>query len=202
MRFLCNVLSLLLVFGAPLIFAAGKKKTPWRPGAASSYANHQTIGNLTIAAHPVGTRAEAKRIFGKADPRKHGLLPILVVMQNDSGKVLNLERMRVEYIRPDRRRIHPVPAEDLPFLEGAKKPGIGPKFPNPIPSWGGSKKNPLAGDEVQGRAFAARMLPPADSASGFFFFQTADHRDAILYITGITEAATGQDLFFFEITID
>ena len=46
------------------------------------------------------------------------------------------------------------------------------------------------------------MLPPGDTASGFFYFHTASHAGSILYVTGIEEAATGQELFFFEIPLD
>ena len=35
-----------------------------------------------------------------------------------------------------------------------------------------SKKNPLDAWEIEGRAFAAQMLPAGQSASGFFYFQT------------------------------
>ena len=40
------------------------------------------------------------------------------------------------------------------------------------------------------------------SANGFFYFQTAHRQGARLYLTGIREAATGKELFYFEIPLD
>jgi hypothetical protein len=63
------------------------------------------------------------------------------------------------------------------------------------------KKNPLDAWEIEGRAFAAQMLPPGQSANGFFYFQTGLQRGATIYITGLTEAASGQELLFFELPL-
>lgn len=169
---------------------------------ASSYAGHQTISQLTIAAEVYNTGQEVKAAFGKLDPNKHGVLPVLVVMQNDSKQTLRLQDMRVEYIRPDSRSITATPASDVPYLHGPAKPKTAPGPSYPIPGLGGKKKNPLDVWEIGGRAFAAKMLPPGEAAHGFFYFQTADHRESKVYITGIADAATGQELFYFEIPLD
>lgn len=167
---------------------------------ADSYPKRQTIGGLTIAAEVFDTKEEMKSAFGKLDLAKHGVLPILVVMQNDSGKALRLEDVRFEYIRPDRRRLAAIPAAEVQYLHGPKKPPTVPRYP--IPGVGGRSKNPLTAWEIEGRAFLSKMLPPGDAASGFVYFQTASHRGAVFYVTGIVEAATGQDLFYFEIPLD
>ena len=46
------------------------------------------------------------------------------------------------------------------------------------------------------------MLPPGESANGFFYFQAIPESGATLYITGIRNAATGQELFYFELPLD
>jgi hypothetical protein len=61
-----------------------------------------------------------------------------------------------------------------------------------------SKKNPLDAWEIEGRAFAAQMLPAGQSASGFFYFQTELQPGATLYISGMRQASTGKELFYFE----
>ena len=194
-----SLILLLSIAAAP----AADKNVPFRPGPPSSCPHHQTVSELSIGAEVYADREKTKAAFGKFDPARYGILPILVVMQNDSGKALRLDHMRVEYIRPDRRSIDPIPPEDIPRLRGAKKPRMGPApFPSPIPGIRRKPKNPLAAAEIQERAFAARMLPPHDSAYGFFYFQSANHEGATLYITGITEAATGQELFYFEIPLN
>lgn len=199
MRSVRNSLMLFLSIAA---LAAGDD-VPIRPKPADSYPNHQTISGLTIAAEVYTTRQQTESAFGKLDPNQYGVLPVLVVMRNGAGEVLNLEKLRVEYIRPDRRHLPNIPPSEVKYLNAPSRPKMGPSMPNPIPGLGKKgKKNPLAAFEIESRAFAARMLTPEDSASGFFYFQTANHRGAILYLTGITKAASGAELFFFEIPLD
>ena len=64
------------------------------------------------------------------------------------------------------------------------------------------KKNPLMIPEIETRAFAAKMLPPGESAYGFFYFQTGHRHGAKLYVTGLTDAPSGQDLLFFDIPLE
>jgi hypothetical protein len=62
-------------------------------------------------------------------------------------------------------------------------------------------KNPLDAQEIQDRAFAAPVLPPGETVWGFFYFQARYRENGILYITGLTEAATGNELFFMEVPV-
>ena len=54
-------------------------------------------------------------------------------------------------------------------------------------------KNPLDTWEIEGRAFAAEMLPPGQSASGFFYFQTGYRKGWSLQLSGLKEADTGRE---------
>ncbi len=45
------------------------------------------------------------------------------------------------------------------------------------------------------------MLPAGESAHGFFYFQAIHKPGAKLYVTGLREAATNNDLFYFEIPL-
>jgi hypothetical protein len=42
------------------------------------------------------------------------------------------------------------------------------------------------------------MIPPGQSAGGFFYFQTGYRPGAKVYLSGITEAGSGRDLLYFE----
>jgi hypothetical protein len=66
---------------------------------------------------------------------------------------------------------------------------------------GKGKKNPLDAWEIEGRAFSAQMLPPGQSAFGFFYFQTAIQTGSTLYLNGIEEAKSGKELFYFEVPL-
>jgi hypothetical protein len=76
-----------------------------------------------------------------------------------------------------------------------------------MPSLGGIKlgknnKNPLAAWEIEGRAFTAKMVPPGQSASGFVYFQTPTTSEAAsMYISGLVNATTGNELYYFEIPL-
>jgi hypothetical protein len=46
------------------------------------------------------------------------------------------------------------------------------------------------------------MLPAHESANGFFYFQARMLPGAHLYLTGIQQAASGKDVFYFEIPLE
>lgn len=182
--------------------AAGKEKPKFTPRPATSYDTRQTISNVTVAAVPYSSPAQTAEAFGKLDPNKEGVLPVLVVMQNDTDQVIKLDQIKVELVTEDRDRVLATPASDLKYLSGAQRPKV---YTGPIPTGAphiGKKKNPLAAWEIEGRAFAAQMLAPKDSASGFFYFRAPYRTGSTLYITGLREAATGKDLFYFEIPLE
>lgn len=170
---------------------------------ASSYPNKQTTDNLTIAAVPFLSDEQTKPIFPKANPNDHGVLPILIVMQNDSKEALDLKNVTFEYVGVDQRHIENTPAKDIPYLEGAKRPRYGPGIPSPIPlPKGNPNKSKLNMPEIEGQSFSARMLPAGDNAHGFLYFQARHWKGGRLYINGIRVAATGKQLFYFEIPLD
>jgi hypothetical protein len=48
------------------------------------------------------------------------------------------------------------------------------------------------------RAFAAKMLAPGDSASGFVYFEAHPEAGDKLYVNGLRDARTQQELLYFE----
>ena len=144
----------------------------------------------------------AHSAFGKLNPNQHGLLPVLVVIRNGSGQALRLEKFRIEYLTEARDRIEPTPAADLPYLSGAARPqpatGPLPTGPPRVKR----RKSPLSNPVLEVRAFSARMLAPGDEAGGFFYFQTAHRRRSKAYITGLREATSGKEIFYFEVPFE
>lgn len=178
------------------------KETRFAPGAASSYPGHQTVENITIAAVPYVTEEQAKVAFGKANPYKYGVLPVLVILENGTGKALRLN-LQAEFVDPGNRHVEATPADDVIYIGSGVKaprmPGTTP-YPNPFPH--GPKKGPLNTTEITTRAFAAKMLPVGESAYGFFYFQTENMPGAKIYLTGLSDATTGKDYFYFEIPLN
>ena len=183
---------------APL--AADKKEQPaFSAAPASSYESKQTNGKVTIAVRAYDTEDLAHTAFGKLNPYQYDILPVLVVIQNDTPETLRLDRIQVQYESFDGKKIDATPAADVPYaVERPKRPNVPVASPIP-PELRRKHKNPLGGPEIQTRAFAARMLPAGESASGFFYFQAHHRPGDSLYITGIEEARTGKEIFYFEI---
>src|SRR5580698_2036343 len=172
------------------------------PGPASSYPGHQTLDKITIAAVPYITEEQSKIAFGKAFPSKYGVLPVLVIIENGTGKALRLD-LEAEFIDPGNRHVEATPAEDVIFIgSGVKRPKLPGQTPYPNPFPHGPKKGPLNTDEITTRAFAAKMLPAGESAFGFFYFQTPHMPCSKIYLTGLKDATTGKDYFYFEVPID
>ena len=192
-----NRLALLMSIAAA--FAADKDTATFRPPPAAGLEHRQTNAQITIGVDTYVSQDKVKTAFGKLDPYQYGILPVLVVIQNDSDKAIRLDKLTAEYVGPNRDRVDATPARDVRYLRGPERPGV-------ITGPGGkpkilSKKNPLDAWEIEGRAFAAKMLPAGQSASGFLYFRTGLQRGATIYLSGLAEAATGKELFYFEIPL-
>jgi hypothetical protein len=193
--------SSIALFAAIALATAADKDARFIPGRAASYATKQTNDKVTIAAVPYVTEDQVKSAFGKLDPNKYGILPLLIVIQNDSSQSLRMDEIKVDYILPDRTKVEATAAKDVPYLSGLRMPKI---ENSPLPTGSprvSRKKNPLADAQIELRGFAARMLPPGEQASGFFYFQTVNRRGSKVYLTGIREANSGKELFYFEIPL-
>ncbi|HTQ54886.1 MAG TPA: hypothetical protein VMI94_10520 [Bryobacteraceae bacterium] len=168
------------------------------PGPAASYPSHQTSEKVTIGVKPYFNDEDTRPVFGKHNPYTYGVLPVLVVIQNDSGKSIRVAPLHAVWQGPEHDRVDATPAKDVRYLMPVKRPTSLPG-PAGIPKLG--HKNPLDTWEIEGRAFSAEMLPPGQSASGFFYFQTGYQRGSSLYLSGLQEAPSGRDLLYFEIPV-
>jgi hypothetical protein len=197
MPFVFKSLALLLSISAGL---AADKETPFKAAPAASYASHQSNAQITIGVDPYVTLDKVQLAFGKLQPNQFGILPVLVVIQNDSGKAIRLDRLKVEYQGPNHDRVEATPAKDVRYLKPPQRPAAidGPAGKVKVLK---SKKNPLDEWEIEGRALAAPMLPPGQSVSGFFYFQTSLQHTATIYLSGLYEADTGKEIFYFELPL-
>jgi hypothetical protein len=190
--------ALILIAGASLLCAADKDKITFQPKPIGDYPHRQTSEKVTIAAAAFVTDEQAREAFGKLNPWRFGVLPVLVVIQNDGKDAIRVDQAKFVYVLPDNGRVDATPASDVKYLEGARKPG---QVAGPLGGIRVSKgKNPLGEWEIEGRAFSAKMIPAGQSASGFVYFQTPDISDAsLLYVSGLINAASGNQLYYFEI---
>lgn len=178
---------------------AADKETPFRAPAAGSMEHHQINGAVTIGAEPYVTGDKVKIAFGKLEPYQYGILPVLVVIQNDGKDSIKLDRMKAEYVSERGDRVPATPAKDVRYVRGAQRPGIVTGPAGPVAAR--MKKNPLDNPAIEVHAFSAPLVLPGHSASGFLYFQTGLQTGSTIYLTGMTEASTGKELLFFEIPL-
>ena len=179
---------------------AAEDKAPFRPKPVGEYPHRQTSEKLTIAAEQIVTDEQASPAFGKLNPWRHGVLPVLVVIQNDSPNPIRLDRMKIFYTLPGGTRAEPTPGQELKYLQGPRQPKM---VNGPLGGIRGTKsKNPLAAWEIEGREFRARLIPPGQTASGFFYFEASVNSEAAsIYISGLEDAVTRQELYYFDIPL-
>src|ERR1017187_2269973 len=198
MPFVFKRLALLMSIAAAF---AADKKTTFRPPPAESMAHRQTNEQVTIGADPYSTASKAKTAFGKLDPNQFGVLPVLVVIQNDTKQTLDAGRLQVQYTGPGHAKVEATPAADVKYLNG-------PKRPNFIPGPGGGiaaltgKEDTLYVLQTEDQAFIIRMTPPGQTASAFFYFQPYLKPGAAIFVNSLAEASTGKLLFYFEIPLE
>jgi len=186
---------------APAVIPADTKKdaAKFSPGPAASYPAKQTNDKVTLAVAAYDTEELAHTAFGKLDPNQYGVLPVLVIIQNDTDQALKLDQLEVQYTGVDGRHLEATPGADVRQLGGADRPSVPSSSPLPRLT---KHKHPLDVWEIDGRAFTAKLIPPHESANGFFYFQTAYRPGSKFYLSGIKVASTGQPLLYFEIPLD
>jgi hypothetical protein len=178
--------------------AADNKR--FAPMPASSYPGHQTMNGITIAAVPYTREDEVKAAFGKANPYKYGILPVLLVIQNDTGKALRLN-LKTELVDLQDDHKPPMKPLDVRLWDGVSNRDYRVPLPGPIPL-PRHNKGPLDVPEIDGLAFSAKMLPIGEKVYGFLYFDSAVRPGAFLYVNGLSDAASGKDYFYFEVPFE
>ena len=193
------LLICLVLFMATLAADNNKDAAKFSPGPASSYPAKQTNDHVTVAAVAYDTEELAHTAFGKLNPNQYGVLPVLVIIQNDTDQALKLEHLDAEYTMVDDRQVEATPATEVQTLGGTDRPNVPVAAPIPIHR---KHKNPLDVWEIDGRSFAAKLLPAHESVNGFFYFQTTHRPGSKFYLSGIKVAATGQEVLYFEFPLE
>lgn len=187
-----------------IAIAGAQDKGRFEPRPVTEYAARQSVSKVTIAVEPFDSGEKVKRAFGKTDPAKLGVLPILVLVANDSDRVVQLEKMRVELITADRQILDAVSSEDVLRSGKVKAPDLGGQRPSPIPGIKRGSRKSKEEWEIAAREFVAPLVEAGGKAYGFFYFRAGPSRisGSKVYITGLRDARTGQDLLYFEIPLD
>ena len=166
--------------------------------AAPDQYPHQENGKVVIGSKAFDTEEATSSVFGKkADLNRYGILPILVVIRNNRSQTLDLNGLEVKLTASGSHSVAPLePQEVAAIAVPAKepKPSMGP-----LPRR--RQKNPLSSVEIVEHSFSARMIPPGDQASGFFYFRTPPQPGMRVLVSGIFERPSGKEILYFEIPL-
>ncbi len=177
-------------------FAPLRGDQAFRPGPPDQYP-HQSNGNVIVGAREFTSSEMTKPVFGKkADLIRYGVLPVLIVIENDRKQSLDLHNIEVKLETSDGRNVIPLDPQELPFIVVPhQRPQMG-KSPLSRP-----KKNPLDVPEIAEWAFSAKMLPAGGKASGFFYFRAESEQGMRIYVSGMVERPSGKEVLYFDIPL-
>ena len=157
---------------------------------------------MTVGVDPYDT-AEKANVF-TIRFRENELLPVFVVITNDSDQPVQLSDMKAELVTAGSTKLTPASEDDI-FRRIAHPRPSGTRYPVPFPRKPKGGMDSKARDEVDIALFRARAVEPRSTQAGFMFFDVEDIsnplRGASFYLTGVRDSS-GHDLMYFEIPLD
>ena len=194
-----------LAVAAPVVCLAAKEFSMPKAQPAFSFPahDHHSNENVTVAVDPYDTPAKEGIFLVKY--REHELLPILLVITNDSDAPIQLSDMKAELVTSDRTKLTPDNEDDI--VRRISHPNAsGTHYPIPFPTKkakGGVNSKEM--DEIQSAQFRAKAVEPRSSQIGFLFFDVSDISNPLagarFYLTGVRNSS-GNDLMYFEVPLD
>ena len=190
---------------SPVCLAAKEFVKPAAKPAVSYPAHDQHKDEaVTVAVDPYDMPDKAQ-IF-TINYRQEGLLPIFVIVTNDSDQPISLSSMKAQLVTVDRAKISPSDSDDIYRRLSHPSRADAPSSPLPFPR----KKikgavSPKALDEIQNAGFNAKAVEPHSTQSGFLFFDVAGMSTPLagahFYLTGVRNDK-GDELMYFEIPLE
>ena len=165
--------------------------------------DHHAGENVTVALDPYDTPAKDNIFVVKY--REHDLLPLLLIITNDSDGPIQLTNMKAELVTADRTKLIPDSEDDI-FRRISHPTASGTHYPIPFPTKkakGGVNSKEM--NEIQSAQFRAKAVEPRSSQVGFLFFDVSDIPSPLagarFYLTGVRNSS-GNDLMYFEVPLD
>jgi hypothetical protein len=189
----------------PILCLASKEFSMPKAQPAFSYPahDHHANENVTVALDPYDTPTKATIFL--VNYRQYDLLPILLIITNDSPDPIQLVNMKAELVTADRTKLTPDSEDDI-FRRISHPNASGTRYPLPFPvpkAKGGV--NSKEANEIQSAQFRAKAVEPHSSQIGFLFFDVSDVpkplAGAEFYLTGVRNSS-GNDLMYFEVSLD
>jgi hypothetical protein len=193
-----------ITVAAPLLWAAKEFSMPKAQPAFSYPAHdHHSNENVTVGLDPYDTTPKAN-IF-VVHYRELYLLPIMLVVTNDSDQPVQLSEIKAQLVTGDGNKLSPATEDDL-YRRISHPKASGARNPLPFPTKkvkGGVDSKEL--NEIQSAQFKARAVEPRSTQAGFLFFDVSDVSNPLpgarFYLTGVRDSS-GHELMYFEVPLD
>jgi hypothetical protein len=196
-------IALLFVALLPAAHAADHTPPPVQPATDFAAVEVHADEKLAIAAEPYDTKD--KMALFRVDYLSHGVMPIRLIVTNNSDRPISLRDARILFITPNGDRIQASEPEDVERLmtrkerEGTKVP-----LPGPLPSihLKGKATNKDIEQDFDTFEFQALVVEPHTTRAGFLFYDLSGLENPLsggLLNLHTIKDATGKELFYFEI---
>jgi hypothetical protein len=204
-RLFRRISLLILGLGTP-VFASDHAPPQVQPATTFAAVEVHDNEKIAIAAEPYDTR-QKESIF-RVDYLSHGVMPVQLVITNNSDRPISLRDARILFQTATGERIQAAEPEDVERLmtrkdrEGGKIP-----LPGPLPPIKTRAKASNKDIEADFSTFeyGALVVEPHTTRAGFLFYDVSqlDHplKGAKLHLHALRDA-DGNELFYFEIPFD
>jgi hypothetical protein len=174
---------------------------------------HDRHDGLTILVDPYTDPARAKEKFGKNSPLEAGILPLEVIMQNDTEQpvrvTLNTIQLEVRLHNGSRQDIDWLTAEETAVL--IAHPGGNPNSPGqrrlPVPLGipVGDKKAEKIAAALRPLTLDADIVPPMGKIQGFLYFNLGRDMElapmSSLYVPDLVIVPSNKVMIFFDVPL-
>lgn len=199
-RSLAAVFILVVTLGA---LAKDFVKPKAQPAASYPAHDYHKDELVTAAADPYDMPDKAQ-IFN-IKYRELGMLPIFLVITNDSDQAVSLLDMKAQLVTADRTKINAATRDDI-YRRISRPSASTSSYPLPFPRKkvkGGVSQKAL--DELDSAGFEAKAVEPHATQSGFVFFDVSGISTPLagahLYLIGLRNGK-GNDLMYFDIPLE
>ena len=195
----------LVAFSSVLLWAA-KEFIPPRAANANTYPSKDAHPNEKVTVALDVYNAAPKDDIFITHYNQEGILPILLIITNDSDRPISLKGMGAELVTAGRAKLEALDVEDVfrrvAHIQGSSNPRqVGPIT---LPGGNKNKKAQQQLDEITRAHFSADLVEPHATRSGFLFFDIENVQQPVagahLYLTGVRDMR-GNELMYFEIPL-
>jgi len=201
--------AIAILLGVGLVLPAGAAEhtpPPVEPATRFATVEVHEDEKVAVAAEPYDTRQ--KNAIFRVDYLKHGVMPVRLVVTNNSDHPISLRDARILFQTATGERLQAAEPEDVERLMSLhEKMGRKIPIPGPLPS---IKLKPKASNvniekDFDTFEYAALVVEPHTTRAGFLFYDVNGFADplkgAFLHVRKL-QTADGKDLFYFELAFD